>query len=211
MDITTNFESALDPNIILGGSYFLDSANALVGEKSLRMVTSKTEAPYYFYYWHTGIPIPDTSIRLEATLAINPGIHSVGIGWKFIIGGNLSIMFCRVNYGNNKIELVEGTPSPHVWQTVASPIPTELRYNNPIRPFRMSLDINPLTFQYKRFRLHDFTSRARGGNNWVWDLSTVNRTDVSTDADGMLIKINPQGTSTVAGVAWIDEIRAYSI
>jgi hypothetical protein len=207
--LCTDFEGELDPAINLDGDYIVDHNNALVGDSSLRMATNPNNAPYYFSYWHA-LPLMSGLVRLEVTAAINNNVRSFGIGWRVNKGGLLYIMFVRVNYDNDRIELVQGTPLPHLFLPVATPIPIALRSNNPLRPFRLSLDVDVDTMTYQRVRLHDFTSR-NAINDFVWPINIVNNPlkDPYTP-DGMTIKINPQGSAGLSGATWMDEVTVFN-
>jgi hypothetical protein len=202
-----DFEGALPSGTILDGSYVMERNNSMIGDVSLRMKTDPVNAPYYFSYWNSGFPVINGVVRLEVTAAINPDIRSFGIGWRIYKGDTLAIMFARINYGNDCIELVQNT-DPHIWQTIVSPIPVQLRQNNPLRPFRYSLDIDIDTLTYKRVRLHDFTNRS-GIADFVYPISIENIPTESVEADGMTIKIHPQGSLGVTGVAWMDNVTIW--
>jgi hypothetical protein len=206
--LQTDFENALDPNIELVGTCLFDTPNALVGTTSLRMVTDPSEAPYYFWYWHHNLPVQSGVVRLEVTAAINNNVRSFGIGWQIVKNNMLAIMFARINYANNRIELVQNT-NPHIWQTVAEPVPLALRSNNPLKIFRYSLDLDVDTLTYKRVCIHDFLSRTLP-NEYIYLLNIVNIPTPYQESDSMTIKINPQGTEGVTAAVWLDNIRVFN-
>lgn len=207
--LITDFEGELDPNVLLDDGYVLDTVNPLVGERGLKMPTDPVNAPYYFYYWHSNLPLLTGVVRLEVTAAMDNNLNSFGIGWRIVRNGQLAIMFVRVNYGTDRIELVQGTAAPHIWQTVASPIPVALRNSALLRPFRLSLDVDVDTFTYKRVRLHDFLDRTLP-NDYTYVLDIPNTPTTDANPNGMTMKINPQGMNGKVGVAWMDEVKIFT-
>jgi hypothetical protein len=200
----TDFETPLPPEIDLIGDYAVDPVNSLIGDHSLRMETNPNDAPYYFYYWNYGLPLLPGVVRLEVTAAIDTSVRCFVIGWRIMKNDALSIMVVRLNYANNKIEVVENT-SPHTYRTVASPIPVQVQSDNPLRPFRISLDVNTDTLAYARVRLHDFTNTSQP-NDYIYPLSLSNVSSPLEGASGMTVKINPQASLGIIGTAWMDDV-----
>lgn len=205
----TDFENdPLDPNISLDDGYILDTVNPLIGSRGLRMPTDPVNDPFYFDYYHTGFPLLTGVVRLEVTAAMNNPLSAFGIGWRIYKNNQLAIMYVRIHYGSDKIEVVQGTAAPHIWQTVVEPVPVALRNSSLLHPFRLSLDVDVDTLTYKRVRLHDFLDRTLP-NDYVYALNIQNTPQAFTSTDGMTIKINPKGSLGVVGTAWMDDVKIY--
>jgi hypothetical protein len=208
--LNTTFEADVlsDPNVSLVGSYLYDALNPLSGDRSLRMSTDPSEEPFYFWFWRYNLPLMAGIVRLEATAAMNNNMRSFGVGWRIIKNNMLAIMFVRINYATNCIELVQNT-EPHIWQTISSPVPMSLRSNNPLRPFRFSLDVDVDTLRYKRVEVHDFLCRTLP-NSFAYDLDIPNTPTAFPSIDSMTVKINPQGENGLIGTTWMDEVTVWN-